>query len=110
MLQTQSAQQFVEQIVQIVAAAEAVKVLGVLRPGLIEVETVEIGIVQEVTLDAVHFLIHLAPFGARIDADFEIIHLEPAVARLHRSGRSRNEPSWSHAVEHFLAVRGNREA
>jgi hypothetical protein len=62
----------VDDVVQIGARAERVQVFFVLLLGVGHVEAVQIGIVEEAALDAPHFVVHLLPFGKRIDVDFHV--------------------------------------
>src|SRR2546430_11412397 len=67
-------------------------------------------VVKEVALDSPNFVVHLVPFGARVNVDFHLIELQCAVAGLWRGVRFGYEPSLSLAVQHLLAIRGNSKS
>src|SRR5260370_34828777 len=64
-------------------------------------------IIKEIALDAPNLVVHLVPFGARINEDLHLIQFKRAVARLWRGFRFGDEPSLSLAVQNFFAIRGN---
>ena len=54
------------------------------------VGAVEMGIVEEGTLDAPHLVVHLRPLLGRIDAHFHVAQVEHAVAGLERNVGERD--------------------
>src|SRR5260370_11145908 len=66
--------------------------------------------VKEIALDAPILVVHLVPFGARIDEDLHLIELQSTIARFRRGVRFGDEPSRPLAVQNFFAIGGNREA
>src|SRR5437899_8846870 len=67
-------------------------------------------VIKEIALDAPNLVVHLVPFGARVDEDLHLIQLQRAIARLRRSLCFSDEPSRPLAVQNFFAIGGNRKS
>ncbi len=65
-------------------------------------------IVEEVTLDAPDFAVHLAPFGAWLNPNLHRFHLELAFAGLSWLSGGRDEPLFTLLIQILLAIEGNR--
>src|SRR6267154_545502 len=76
----------------------------------IDVQSVVMRVVQEVALDAPYLVVHLVPFGARVNVNLHLVELQSAVTRLYYYGRARDKPSRPLAVKHFFAIGGNCES
>ena len=83
---------FVKKIVEVGASAQTLQVPRVLLLGGVEVEPMMVRVVEEVPLDAPHFVVHLVPFGARVDVSFHFVHLQRALARFRRRIRFCDAP------------------
>ena len=101
---------FVEQVIQIGASGQALQIGSVLLLRGIDVQPVMVWIVQEIALDAPNLVVHLVPFGARVNVNFHLIQFECTVSRLRRGVRLGDEPPLPLAVQHFFAIRGNSQS
>src|SRR5580704_18575668 len=63
-----------------------------------------IRVVEEIAFDAPDFVVHLFPFGARLDPDFHGVELERAFAGLGGRRGGCDEPAFALLVEIFFAV------
>src|SRR5271156_4478105 len=66
-------------------------------------------VVEEIAFDAPDFVVHLFPFGARLDPDFHGVELERAFAGLGGRRGGRDEPAFTVLIEKFFAVEGDRD-
>src|ERR1700682_5711679 len=78
------AQQFMENVVQIGSRGQRIEKLLVLLFAVGRIDAVQIWIVEIAALDAPHFVIHLFPFGHRVDVHFHVGQLESTLAWLER--------------------------
>src|SRR4029077_9664549 len=76
------AQTFLKQIREFVAGSDAVEIGGVFLLCLVEVETVVVRIVKEVSFDAPGFVVDLLPHRLRINVDLPAVELERTEAGL----------------------------
>src|ERR1051326_5131182 len=73
-----------------------------------QVQSVKMRIIKEVPLNAPCFVIHLVPFGARVDIHLELVELQRTFSRFRRRRSRRNKPcAWSLPVQDLFPVRGN---
>ncbi len=63
-------------------------------------------VIKEIAFNAPDFVIHLLPFGARIDVDLHVRHFEYAFAWFERGVRRGDDPLFTLANQHLLAVIG----
>ena len=75
MLQAESGEQFIQQIVQIMSASESFQLRRMLGPGPRQVESVKVAVVQKIAWQPIDFPVDLSPFRARIHTDFQSIQL-----------------------------------
>src|SRR5262249_10872814 len=61
-----------EQVVQVRSVRQRVEVGRVLPGGRLEVETVVVRVIEEVSLDAKRLAVHLLPLGSRVDVDLDV--------------------------------------
>ena len=69
----QFAEHLLEEVVEIVAARDVLKVRLVLRLCGLEVEAVVVRVVEEVALDAPDLAVHLPPLGARVNLHGQVV-------------------------------------
>ena len=91
MLRRDFAQHVTEDVGQIGAAHHVVHKRLVESDQRVQVGAMQVGIVEEITLDARHFVKYLLPFGARIDVDLHRFGMQRSIrlARLRRFAKSR---------------------
>src|SRR5262249_51251461 len=78
------AEHFLEQVVEIGTARQTIKENPIfVRRGL-KIQTVEIRVVEEITLDSPDFVVHLTPFGTGIYADLHLTNIQNTVAGFKR--------------------------
>ena len=98
------AEHLLEQIVEVRAAGEPLEVGLVPLLGRHEIETMMVGVVEEVALDAPRLVVHLSPFREGIDLDFHLVELERLLLRPRRLERGADDPLLVPLVEDLLAV------
>ena len=86
------AEHFFEEVIQLVARADAVKVRLVALLDFRDVEAVVVGVVEEIALDAPGFAIHLAILGAGIDVGLETAEVERLTGLFLHVVRGGDEP------------------
>jgi len=97
-----------EEIVEVLAAGDALEVGGVslFRRG--EVEAVGAGVVEEIALEAPDLVIHLPPFDERLDEDLHLPGVQGALPGLDRAGRRGDRPLRP-LVDEDLLARGRKD-
>src|SRR5262249_24888387 len=94
-LEADPGEQLVEQVVQVVPAAEARQERLVLLPLPGQVVAVEAGGVEEVALDTEHLAVDLPPLRPGVDADLQPVELQrpPAPGLAGAPAPTRTQPS-----------------
>ncbi len=101
---------FLEEVVELVAGADAVEVWLVALLSLGQVEAVVIGVVEEVAFDAPGLVVHLAELSAGIDVGLQAAEVEGfAGVGFHGVGGG-DEPGVTFAVKHLFAIGGDDKA
>src|SRR5271165_6636340 len=89
----------------VAASARALQVRRVFLFRFGKIQAMEIRGIEEVALNAPYFVIHLIPFGARVDVDFHAVEFQLALARLGSGTGCGDEPLAAFALRP-LAVEG----
>src|ERR1700722_13197969 len=94
-------------MIDVGSTASSLQVWPILFLGRRDIQAVMVRVVQEVTLDPPHFVVHLIPFDAWIGVDLHTVELQRAISRLGNNCRRRYEPSGPQAIQHLFAVGRN---
>ena len=102
-------QHFVEEVVQVSASCQTLQIGSVFLLRGIDVQSVVTRIIEKVALDAPYLVVHLVPFGARVNVNLHLVQFQCSVAGFYYYRRAGDEPSCPQVVQHFFAIGGNRE-